>query len=322
MPAIQSAVFFRNLVQVTVPRAGIFKYQITLEDGKAWLLYAVPSNGQDPQLKLVSNTQIQGIRYWNGMIQVSKNPIGPAGEAVYDASAGVYSSSAAVTASVTGSSAVYQLSWTKVGMMNGQPLLMYALPHHVQSFDSATASQKSSLRLQTTTKGIATAILADSWTLVENSLPTGISFAPWSHQLSRSTASLSAYAADIIKQVAKAEISQDINSQTYLNSMYFSGKALSKFAVIIYTINDLLQEPDLAALGLERLKKAFAKFVDNQQINPLVYDSSWGGIISSAFFKSRDPIDDFGNSLYNDHHFHYGNNIRPSPVRLYVLMKG
>ena len=305
MPAIQSAVFFRSLVQVTASQAGMFKYQVTLEDGKAWLLYVVPSNGQDPQLKLVSNTQIQGIRSWSGMIQVSKNPNGSTGEDVYDKSAGVYPISVTVKASVTGSSGSYQFFWTKNDINSEQQLLIYALPHHIQSFDSATASGKSSLRLQTTTKGLATAILADSWTLVEHSLPTGISFAPWSPH-SRSIASLSVHAVHIIKQIAQAEIAQDMDSQTYLDSMYFSGKALSKFAVIVYTIKNLLHDPDLAAFGLERLKKAFAKFVNNQQINPLVYDSSWGGVISSGFFKTGNPNDDFGNGYYNDKHFHFG----------------
>ena len=179
MPAIQSAVFFRSFVQVSAPRAGVFKYQVRLEDGKNWLLYVTSNNGQDPRLQLVSNTQIQGVRGWSGLIQVCKNPAGVSGESIYDASAGVFPSSGAVTASTSGTSGKYQLSWTKSGKVNGQPLLMYALPHHVQSFDSTMASQKTSLQLQTTTKGLATAVLADQWTLVEQSLPTDVSFAPW-----------------------------------------------------------------------------------------------------------------------------------------------
>ena len=110
----------------------------------------------------------------------------------------------------------------------------------------------------------------------------------------RSRSILSAYAMNIIKQVATAEIAEDVSSQTYLDSMYFSGKALSKFAMIVYTIHDLLHEPTLAATGLEKLKTAFGKFVMNQQINPLLFDSKWGGIVSSGTFRTGDPNQDFG----------------------------
>ena len=46
--------------------------------------------------------------------------------------------------------------------------------------------------------------------------------------------------------------------------MYFSGKALAKFAMIIYTTHDLLNEPNLATQGLNELKGAFAVFSTNQ----------------------------------------------------------
>ena len=68
MPAIQSSVFFQSVTQVA-SRSGVFKYRIILDDGKSWLLYATPSNNQDPHLQLVSNTQIQGLRFWSGTMQ-------------------------------------------------------------------------------------------------------------------------------------------------------------------------------------------------------------------------------------------------------------
>ena len=305
MPAIASGVFFKTVVAVSSPRARVFKYRLVLEDSTIWLLYAIPNDDQDPRLRLVSNSQLQGVRGWNGVIQVAKNTAGANGESTYDSSTGVYPTSGAVSASVTETTGTYQLSWSKGGLVNGQSLLMYALPHHVQSFDATTSNRKTSVKLQTTTKGVATAVLADRWTLVEPSLPTDVSFAPWSPSLKSKTA-LSKYALNLIKQVASSEIQQDMNSQTNLDSMYFSGKALSKFAMIVYVVSDLLHEPDLAAQGLEQLKGAFARFVTNQQIYPLVYDSKWGGIVSSATYKTGDPNQDFGNSYYNDHHFHYG----------------
>ncbi len=304
MPAIQSSIFFREFAQMAQPRVGVYKYRITLEDGKNWLLYAIPKGGQDPHLNLVSTTQIQGLRGWSGVIQVAKNPANSSGETIYDGSAGAYPSAAGVSGSVSGADGIYRIKWTKAGILS-LPLLMYALPHHTQSFDSTTSRGKTLVQLQTTTKGIATAIIGDSWTLLEQDLPTDMGFAPWTPAM-RSKTVIPQVAHALIQQVAESEINQNYAAQTNLDSMYFSGKALAKFATLIYTTHDLLKLPNLAMQGLNELKGAFARFVTNQQINPLVYDSVWNGIVSSGSYKTGDPGQDFGNSYYNDHHFHYG----------------
>ena len=310
MPAIQSSVFFRNVAQVANPRSGVFKYRATLEDGKVWLIYAMPSNGVVPQLRLVSNVQLQGVRGWSGVIQVAKNPAGSNGEAYYDNSAGVYPVAASITGSVSGSSGTYRISWTKAGII-GIPLLMYALPHHIRSAQNLQG--RTYMQLQTTTKGMATAVTGDSWTLLEPSLPTDMGFAPWSPAM-RSQSVLSLAARYLIRQVALSEINQDYTAQTNLDSMYFSGKALAKFATIIYTTHDLLNEQALALAGLNKLKIAFARFANNQQTYPLVYDSRWNGVVSVGSYVIGDSGQDFGNTYYNDHHFHYGTSAICTPL--------
>ena len=304
MPAVQSSVFFRNVTQMVSPRAGVYKYRITLEDGKNWLLYVTPTDRRDPQLALVSNTQLQGSRGWSGMIQVAKNPANSNGESVYDGSAGVYPTTAAVSGSVSGSTGTYRIQWTKEGLTS-LPLIVFALPHHVQSFDIKTSRGETPVQLQTTTKGIATAVIGDSWTIVEQNLPTDMGFSPWT-PTTRSKTRLSKTAIALIQQVAASEINQNYDAQTNLDSMYYSGKGLAKFATLIYATNDLLHQPNLATEGLDQLKTAFARFATNQQINPLVYDTAWNGVVSSGSYKTGDPGQDFGNSYYNDHHFHYG----------------
>lgn len=303
MPAIQSSVLFRNVVQISSPRTGVFKYRITLEDNKIWLLYAKPNNGQDPLLKLMSNILIQGPRGWSGTIQVARNPTGTTGESIYDGSAGVFPTTAMVSGSVSGDQGYYQIRYTKSGL-TALPLLTYALPHHIQSFDATTSKGKTSLQLQTTTKGIATVVIGDSWTLIEQGLPIDIGFAPWS-PATRSRTTLSEGAIRLIQQVAASEINQNYDSQTNLNSMYYSGKALAKFATIIYATSDLLKQRSLATQGLNELKGAFARFATNKQIHPLVYDTLWKGVVSNGSYATGDPGQDFGNTNYNDHHFHF-----------------
>ena len=223
-PDIQSSVFFRNVVSGGSSQAGTFKYSITLEDGKSWLLYATSSNGQDPRLKLISNTLLQGLPGWSGTIQVAKNPAGATGEEVFDTAAGAYATTATVTGSVSGASGTYSISWSKDGISGQSPkLVMFALPHHLQSFDQNTSSATTAITLQTTTKGNATAVVADSWTLVEPSLPTDIGFAPWS-PATGSVDNLSTTAIQAILNVASDEVNQDMDAQSNLNSMYYSGK--------------------------------------------------------------------------------------------------
>ena len=282
----------------------------------------MPSNGQDPSFQLVSSTSLQGPPGWSGYVQVAKNPAGSTGEFSYDRSAGYYPTAATVSGSTLGASGNYSITWAKSGLpvaftARAPPLLMFALPHHVASFSEATAVAKVSIHLQTTTKGIAIAVLADSWTMVELHLPIDMGFAPWTPTQKVAT-QLNAVACNIISQVAVSEVNQDMNAQSNLDSMYFSGKALSKFAALVYTIHDLLGNYDLAFLGLNQLKGAFAGFTTNQQIHPLVYDTVWGGVVSSGTYATGDCGQDFGNTCYNDHHFHYGYFIHAAAIIAYL----
>ncbi|GBF63756.1 endo-1,3(4)-beta-glucanase [Trichophyton mentagrophytes] len=303
-PAIQSAVLFRKVEPAGSPQEGIFKYKITLEDGKNWLLYVTPENGSDPKLKLENNKLISGPTGFKGVIQVAKNPSAEEGEGIYDKSAGSYATNIKISGSVgTDGTGTYKFSFEKAG--KGGPLVMYALPHHVESFDDATKNTKKNMKLSTTTKGMATACVGDSWTMVEGNLPLSMDFAPW-RPGPTSQAALSESAKNAIKAVAGNELSQDMEPQTNLNSMYFSGKGLNKFAGAIYTVQELVGDKAAASGPLNSLKESFKRFVDNRQQIPLVYDNVWKGVVSSGTYEKGDTGLDFGNTLYNDHHFHYG----------------
>lgn len=223
-PVIQSGVFFLNVTKVdTQPRPGVTKYRVALNDGKMWFLYATSTDGSMLDLQVVNNGLMQASSPFTGTIQVAKDPNG-AGEALYDAACGSYATGVTVSGTAVGMLGTYTFTFEKAGL-SGAPLLMFALPHHVQSFDSNTnSSLQTALQLQTTTKGIANAIVADSWTMVETRLPVSMTFLPWS-PTEGSKKTLSAAAQARILAVAQSELSQDISAQTNLNSMYYSGKA-------------------------------------------------------------------------------------------------
>lgn len=301
-PMIQSSVFFRTF---TGPSAlgSTYKYTVTLEDGKQWLIYVTPTTASlGGKLTLNSNSVIMGTAGWSGIIQIAKNPAGSSGEAVYDKSAGVYATRNSLAGNANGKVGTYTFTWVRAGLLY-RTLLMFALPHHLASFDSGTAGAKTVLQLQTTTKGLAVGILYNKWTMVESNMPVDMDFAPWTPSKG-SIKTVSSAAKAAINNAAASELAQDFNAQTNLDSMYFSGKGLAKFAFIIYAARDLGGNTGQAAAGLIKLKNAFAVFVNNQQTNPLVYDQVWKGIVSSAGYA--DSGADFGNTYFNDHHFHYG----------------
>ncbi|KAJ5678778.1 hypothetical protein N7462_007022 [Penicillium macrosclerotiorum] len=312
-PVIESGVFFRQVVSAGSPKPGIFKYQLLLEDDTTWLLYVTPDDGQRPDFKLVTKSSLRGPHGFSGTIQVAKNPAGKSGEKFYDNSAGVYPTSGKVTGSVTGDLGTYSLSWTKAGKnAQGTPLIMWAMPHHVHSFDRNTSGRMTDIHLRSTVKGNATAVIGEKWTMTEAGLPMDMGFAPWS-PTKGNVHTLSEDAQRAILQIAPIELQQDMAGQTNLNSMYYSGKALSKFATLAWTVSQLGNNPGLANAALQELKKCFARFVQNQQQYPLAYDSVWRGVVSTAGYGG-DLNADFGNTAYNDHHFHYGYFIQAAAI--------
>jgi endo-1,3(4)-beta-glucanase len=147
--------------------------------------------------------------------------------------------------------------------------------------------------------GVMEAYTAKTWTMQET-VPTDILFLPGGTEpTSYSTASLNA-----IASAAVSDVALDIVSSSNLDSQYFAGKQLAKYAEICLVVSDILGDSSLTATCVAKLKAALGRFVSNQQIAPLVYDNTWRGLISSAGLS--DSGADFGNTYYNDHHYHYG----------------
>lgn len=102
-----------------------------------------------------------------------------------------------------------------------------------------------------------------------------------------------------IREAAVQEVQlSDPQQESNIDSMYFSGKILAKYAWILYVTHYILHDENLTKELLSKLTIAMERFISNQQVLPLNYDVSWKGIISSGSSSQ-----DFGNSYYNDHHF-------------------
>jgi endo-1,3(4)-beta-glucanase len=305
---IKSGLFFKQLSPVTTVGPS-YRWIALLNDGHEWAIYVTPSGNTKPTLTLSSDgSTLQGPGGFSGLVQIAKIE-NQGEELIYDLQAGVYATSCSLSADNIGA---YSLSWQKSGNMS-KSLLMFALPHHMETFSQNTLTQVLNITLQTPTKGNATAVLADQWFLAEQ-LPTSMGFAPWTPTITNAT--LSDAAKQVIGPVLTSELGQDMIAQTDLTSIYFSGKAFAKFASLVYTAHDLVGNTGLAGAALLRLEDAFGKFVSNTANSTLTYDNDWKGIINSAGYT--DPNADFGNPSYNDHMFHYGYFVYTAAVIAYL----
>ncbi|KAF5985510.1 glucan 1,3-beta-glucosidase [Fusarium bulbicola] len=286
---IQSQRHFSKITDIhlsaAVPGPSVYGWSVQLGDGSSWLIYLTQTClSERPTLQITDKGTILGPKGFTGTVQVAKNPAGAAGIDVFNKAAGVYPVSATISGTVSGRTGTYILAWEKEGMKQ-RTLLMFALPHHVKSFNTETARGLTNIKFASTTKGIATAILADEFTMVEYELPTDIGFDPWSPRLGSvgsqgHAATVSPDAKAAIIKAAKVELARDITNLTNLTSKYYGGIAFSVYARALY--------------------------VKNEEPNPLCYDSLWKGLVSSASYGNNDSSIDFGNTYFNDHNFHCG----------------
>jgi endo-1,3(4)-beta-glucanase len=223
---LRSTVFFKGVIYVgDVAEDTSFKYQITLSDNTIWLIYATPNVAQAsgiPAFTIVDSTEIKGPVSFQGTIQVAKNPAGNQGDIIYDSAAGAYPISALVSASTSGQTGTYSISWKRAGVAK-QMLLMFALPHHMESMIADVAARATPVQLMTTSKGMATGVLSNTFVFFEPNLPVDIGFEPWSPRQGTIHA-VSTHAVVAVNSAAGLELAQNMTYYTDLDSMYYSGK--------------------------------------------------------------------------------------------------
>lgn len=235
-PVIRSTVGFREVTEYTsTPRRGMQKFRITMEGFSEWFLYAWADPGS-PKLTIIPKAA-GGIYFtasgpYSGYIQVARAPtdskdiyssVTKAEEDLIDSAAGAFPVAAKLTGSVNGNIGSYGFTWTQQGTNKAGKLLMYALKHHMDSLDSATLAGVTTLKLRSPTKGMMTGIFGNSWTLVERNLPINIKWLPYGDAMSTA-------AKQGVMQAATKELQLDMSAASDLDSIYFAGKSVSKFA--------------------------------------------------------------------------------------------
>lgn len=228
MPRIQTGVFFKTVTRVTKSsKANVTKFNFNLQDGTTWRVYAHKTKGDDLELEVVNNMMAQSKKPFFGSIQVAKDPGSGGTEAALDDGAGIYPVTVKLSGTAAGEDGSYSFKFERAGHDAGN-LYMFALPHHVESFDNKTTSAVTKAQLQSTTKGLATMVRGSQWTMVEK-MPTSMGFAPWDPKKGDMT-KLSDQAKGKVAASARQELtSQVMAAQTNIDSMYFSGKVRLTF---------------------------------------------------------------------------------------------
>ncbi|KAG7192488.1 uncharacterized protein KQ657_001583 [Scheffersomyces spartinae] len=316
---INSVYGFTNVVSVSsaIITSNTLKYRVTLSTGIEWLLYVTDPSGSLTSKKrsdfgfsisyttLTASTSIDGL-----ILQAAVAPDSTAQEAYYDMSAGLYTTSIDLTGNASGgSSATYSFEYQTRGISAHNSPLVFLLPHHLESLLSS--GTLTDITLESTTKGRMTAILTNTVTMAET-LNTDLQFLPWIPGSSNLV--FTKEQMDLLVETATSEINVDIQSTVAsYHSNYFSGKVIDKYAYILYVINEIIKDQDASATVLAAMKQAFSTFTSNAQYYPLMHDTRFGGVTSTA-----GPTEDFGSGYYNDHHFHYGYFIHAAAVVGYV----
>ncbi|SGZ54658.1 CIC11C00000000725 [Sungouiella intermedia] len=294
-------------------------YRVTLNSGISWLLFVtLPSSSTEFSLK-IENGEIFGDRNLDGVIvQAAVAPSTTSLIPVYAAAAGQYVTSAKVVGALDCTSASYSFKYTSSGSSSAGVPLLFALPHHLQTLDDNVLNRFTGIQLDSTTKGKMSAFLTNSFDFKET-INNNIQFLPWTQDVGTSPITYSASQIKKIYAAAVAELNGVDVAATILQlqSLYYMGKLVDKYAYILLTLNDIVKDEDLTKLLLSALKSFFSELSLNHITYPLMYDTKFHGVTSTANNKG-DTGAEFGSGYYNDHHFHYGYIVHAAAIVGYV----
>ncbi|RCK56540.1 Endo-1,3(4)-beta-glucanase 1 [Candida viswanathii] len=323
-PLLNSLYGFQTLTVETSDALlpNVIKYRATLLNGIEWLIYVtLPTADTEFELEVSSIHAIEGSASVDGLIiQVAIAPEDSDQDAYYDAAAGTYVTTATLLGSVVcDTAASYKISYLTRGTSSSGKPLIFALPHHLSALTGDVLSAATGIQVASTTKGNMTGFLTDELSFSET-INYDVEFLPWLPSLSGPLT----YTQDqltLLASSANHELAVDIRSTVAnMNSNYFSGKVIDKYAQILLVVSEIIQDEEVTQDALDAMKDAFDTFLNNEQYYPLMYDTKFGGVTSTSAQKG-DTGADFGAAYYNDHDFHYGYFIHAAAVVGYVDKK-
>jgi len=231
------------------------KFVMQLNNGQTWIVYASSTVTMS-----VSGGALVASGSFTGTLRAALSQGGD--EAVLDAHAGRIPVGGEVSATATGDMGELVFDWETEG---SGPLLMLALPHHMDVLSSPTTPGL----VRNTLKGDMTGISGLAWTMEEPlttigfESPNGIEPA--------------------LEQDVRNALAQDIGFAVTAPDPYFGGKQFSALARLAL-IADELGETTLANGYRNALGSALEERLAGQNGDPLLYDSLWTGLLQRPPF--------------------------------------
>lgn len=310
-PRLDSMVGIKSFSQVpTTLNHYITKYSVILENNSIWTLYSISTDNSPLLLNLTNNGKTiladRSVKKCILQLAVLDTPI-------LDDIIGNYPIGCQIKANIEQDVANYSFHYdirTLSNYPSDPKTLIFALPHHQDYLPTDFIhSHKTNIKLDSTVSGQMQGFITDYLPMVQLPIPKHISLDEWPHHKIIDPLILAK-----IKHAATTEINNaNICVESNLDSMYFAGKILAKYAWLLFSCNKILNDNNLIIKLLDLLIEAMNRFTKNNQKLPLVCDKTWKGLISSG-----DACQDFGNSFYNDHHFHYAYHIITAAIIVHI----
>lgn len=190
-------------------------------------------------------------------------------------------------------------SYTKTGA--GSTLLLYVLPHHEDTLDSANYASDLAI---TTIRGQLRAAIGNTWTMFDQ-----LSTITWD----------SPNAIDNDKQPAiEAALATEKELQaSHLDASeaYRFGKQIARaarLALIAHQLTDTAARDTILATVKAHLNPWLDNNADATASRSLMYDATWGGIIANSAHAAsppdapQDATQESGHAVYNNHHLQWG----------------
>jgi endo-1,3(4)-beta-glucanase len=256
------------------------RFELALSDGTTWVVYSTASL----TFSWIPGQMIASSKF-SGTLRVANVPTTGAA-AVLDAHAATVPTGGSLEVSVACDVATVRFVYATRGGTG--PLLLTAMPHHLARLVSPVTTSLTYPSLS----GTLQAVEGSTWTM---SLPLStIGFA--------APRPIAPAHIDAVRN-ALAGDAGFVPDSTLATDTYFYGKQLAKLARLAL-IADELGDPTTAATLRNRLAPLLAATLDGTNGNPFVYDTTWGGAVTTLAIAN--PSIQFGQGRYNDHHFHYG----------------
>lgn len=286
--------------------SGVTKYQAVLQNKVTWLVYATAPQGTQDFSLSNNNGVIEGSKSVDGLIlQAAIAPNDTSQESNYDKAAGLYLTSFGLDGSSDGNTANYEFKYNTQGNSSSGKSIIFTLPHHQQLLSSDLHDANTSITLQSTTKSTMIRFATNSLKF-NATLNKEIYWLPWTSQLGSNKLKYSQDQLKLLAKVTNSELNSNISDILDGKNTYTIGRSVDKYAYIFLTVSDIIQHKNVTQNTLKNLKSAFDILLKNKQHFPLNYDTKFGGIVSSGDWNNDNTGYDYGNTYYNDHHFHYG----------------